>query len=165
MNKEEARRRGLLTRAEMIRSAGLSPSAFDRLNLEPAARVGRNTFYAVADVLEDRLAHQLAAIERQRTPDRAEREERLRLTRAQREHQEIVNEQARARLAPTDLCAWTIEQAGRGIARTLGRIPSHVKRRLPKLTAGDLAVLRSELRKAQRAALEMRLDLDEYSNG
>ena len=43
--------RGLLSRADMIQSAGLSESAFNRLRVEPAERHGRQTFYRAGDVV------------------------------------------------------------------------------------------------------------------
>ena len=47
---------GLLTRAAAIRSSGLSESTFNRLELEPAHRQGRQTYYRPRDIVAAVLA-------------------------------------------------------------------------------------------------------------
>ena len=48
---DDMKRRGLLSRRDAIRSSGMSESGFNRLNLTPAERVGRQTFYRVRDIV------------------------------------------------------------------------------------------------------------------
>ena len=48
---DDMKRRGLLSRRDAIKSAGLSESAFTRLDLQPAERQGRQTFYRVRDIV------------------------------------------------------------------------------------------------------------------
>lgn len=53
-----ARSKGLLNRTDMIESAGMSESSFDRLRIEPVERRGRETFYCVRDVVHAVLARE-----------------------------------------------------------------------------------------------------------
>lgn len=53
---DNAKSKGLLSRADMIVSAGMSESMFDRLRIEPAERRGRNTYYRARDVVHAVLA-------------------------------------------------------------------------------------------------------------
>lgn len=59
MTRMEAAQLGLLTRRDLIRSAKMSESSFDRLGLEPAKRVGRLAFYSLRDCMVAKLAKDL----------------------------------------------------------------------------------------------------------
>ena len=56
MKTDTAKNNGLLTRADAIKSSGLSESSFNRLDLEPAHREGRQTFYRPRDIVAAVLA-------------------------------------------------------------------------------------------------------------
>jgi hypothetical protein len=47
-----------LNHAEIAAACGVSTQAFDKWGVAPVATVGRETFYMVADVVENRLARQ-----------------------------------------------------------------------------------------------------------
>ena len=55
---DEMKRRGLLSRRDAIKSSGLSESAFGRLDLQPAERHGRQTFYSVREIVAAVLARE-----------------------------------------------------------------------------------------------------------
>lgn len=152
----------------MAASIGISVQAFVKWGVEPHAKVGRNAFYLVDDVLRNRLAHQEARLQKAADPAtdaelaRAEREEKLRLTKAQAEGQEIKNAQLRKELAPVGVLEWVIGKAGGQISAILDALPMQIKKRNPKLTATDIETVRREIVKAQNAAAQMTVDLDEY---
>lgn len=157
-----------ITQQDMAASIGISVQAFVKWGVEPHTKIGRNTFYLVDDVLRNRLAHQAAKLQKAELPvtdaelGRAEREEKLRLTKAQAEGQEIKNAQLRKELAPVAVIEWVVGKAGSQISAVLDAIPLQVKKRNPKLTASDIEIIRREIAKAQNAAAQMTVDLDEY---
>jgi hypothetical protein len=51
MTPEQARKKGWLTRGEMVLNMGMSESTFDRLGLSPVARHGQHTYYAVGETI------------------------------------------------------------------------------------------------------------------
>ena len=56
MAKTETKKKpGWLNKSEMSASLGISPQAFDKLGVIPIARVGREAFYRVQDVVKNRL--------------------------------------------------------------------------------------------------------------
>jgi hypothetical protein len=76
----------------MAKRCGLSLSCFQKWEVEPIAKIGRQVFYRFSDVLENRLAHQKSRLTKSAATSeisRAEREAKLRLTEAQAEGQEI----------------------------------------------------------------------------
>lgn len=157
-----------LTHEGMAKACGISPQAFRQWGVQSVAKIGRNAFYLVSDVVKNRLQNQ-AAKQQQAAPPatdveltRSEREEKLRLTKAQAEGQELKNAQLRKELAPVDVIEWVIGKAGGQISAILDALPSRLKKRNPKLTASNIENIRREIVKAQNAAAQMTVDLDEY---
>ena len=159
-----------LTQADMAASCRKSLSAFQKWNIEPVEKIGRNVFYMAADVLENRLNDFESRLQKHAPLDaaeliQAEREEKLLLTKAQREGQELKNSQLRKELAPVSVIEWVIGKTGGQISAILDALPLQIKKRCPKLTASGIEVIRREIVKAQNAAAAMTLDLDEYYEG
>ncbi len=157
-----------LTHDQMSKSLGISPQAFRLWGVEPVEKQPPFVFYTVADVLANRLAHQAAKLERPSDGAsvaermKAEGDAKLRLTLAQAEGQEIKNAQLRKELAPVSVIEWVIGKAGGQISAILDAIPLQLKKRNPKLTASNLETIRRDIVKAQNAASQMTVDLDEY---
>lgn len=97
---ETTKQRGWLNKSEMAASLGISPQAFDKWGVQPIERIGREAFYTVADVVENRIQH--AARKQQPEGELPEgldpyaeaklTQERLRLTKAQAYAQEQKNQ-------------------------------------------------------------------------
>lgn len=151
----------------MCQSLGISVTAFQRWDVGPVAKLGRCTYYDVRSVLDNRLAWaerkmQRAAPESDVDLMKAEREEKLRLTKAQAEGQELKNAQLRRELAPVQVIEFVVGKAGGQISAILGALPMQLKKRNPRLTASDIELAKREIAKAQNAAAKMTVDLDEY---
>ncbi len=159
-----------LDQATMAAALEISLSAFQKWRVDPVARIGRKVYYEVSTVIANRQEHQARQLEQRPKPetpedaDLAQRQAKIGLTRAQAEGQELKNAQIRAELAPVKLIEWVIDQAGKGIARHLAGIPAAVKRSCSKLRPSDMKILQAEIVKAQRAAADMSVDLDQYYN-
>lgn len=158
-----------LTHEHMAASIGISPQAFRQWKVPPAAKIGRCTYYEVRAVLDNRLANQAKRLDESRGAGlddaelvRAEREEKLRLTTAQAAGQEIKNAQLRNELAPVAVIEWVVGKAGAQIGAVLDALPLQLKKRNPRLTATDIETIRREIVKAQNAASQITVDLDEY---
>ncbi|HCF2652056.1 TPA: DNA-packaging protein, partial [Pseudomonas aeruginosa] len=97
---ETTKQRGWLNKSEMAASLGISPQAFYKWGVQPIERIGREAFYTVADVVENRIQH--AARKQQPEGELPEgldpyaeaklTQERLRLTKAQAYAQEQKNQ-------------------------------------------------------------------------
>lgn len=150
----------------MAASLGISVKSFQAWNVEPVARIGRESFFDAASVLRNRLAKQqdrAKAATPEPSPDALDADrERTLLTRVQREGQELKNAQLRRELAPISLIEWTLGKVGNQIGAVLDSIPLKVKKVVPRLTAVEVEHIKREVVKAQNAAARIAVDLDEY---
>ena len=160
---------GWLNQEQMAASCDISPSGFQKWGVGSVAKIGRYTYYRVADVLTNRLDHLAKRLTTSPGPQlddaeltRTEREEKLRLTSAQAEWQETKNAQLLKELAPVNLLEWVIGKAGSQISAILESIPMNLKKRNPRLTASNIEFITREIVKTQNIAADMKLDLDEY---
>lgn len=88
--------------------------------------------------------------------------ERAGLARAQREKIEMQNQVTRKELAPSYLLEEILSRAGSKAAAILDTIPGMIKRRVPALSADDIAAIASEVAKARNIAARVTLaDLTE----
>src|SRR5574343_430050 len=132
-----------LTQSQMAKACGISTQAFVKWGVQPVAKIGREAFYVVQDVLQNRLVNQAAHLTKsidtatEQELFRAERVQKLRLTEAQAEGQEIKNAQLRHELAPVDVIEWTLGKVGAQIGAILDALPLQIKKRNPKLTASN----------------------------
>ncbi len=154
-----------LNRSNLIASLGISGTAFDNWKVEPVARIGREAFFTVADVLQNRLARQaeLRGDDDQGPSANDEQQsEKTRLIREQRIAQELKNAQARRELAPVELIGWTLAKVGSQISAILESLPLRIKTILPRLSAAEVEHIRREIIKAQNVAASVSVRLDEY---
>lgn len=159
---------GWLTQEQMAASCDISKAGFQNWGVDPVEKIGRYTYYRVADVLVNRLANQKERL--QKTAEsvsdqeltRAELEAKLRLTVARREWQELKNAQMRKELAPVHIIQWTLGKAASQISAILDALPMQLKKRNPKLTASNIELIKREIIKTQNAAAQITIDFDEY---
>lgn len=87
--------------------------------------------------------------------------ERARLAREQADKIAMQNAVTRGELAPAHLLEEVLARAGARAGRLLETIPGLLRRRLPQLTADDIAAVAVVVAKARNIAADMRLsDLD-----
>lgn len=160
---------GWLNKQDMAASCDVSLTAFEKWGIEPVAKIGRSTYYRVADVLDNRKARWSATLAVKQAADEAPlpsvieaEKEKMLLIREQRIGQELKNAQTRRELAPVKLIEWVIGRVGGQISAHLESVPLLVKKRAPRLSASEIEVIKREIIKAQNMASRMTLDLDEY---
>lgn len=169
------KQRGWLNKSEMAASLGISVQAFDKWGIKPVERIGREAFFTVEAVLENRLGHQAekhqpASLEG--VDPLAEMKltrERLRLTAAQAEGQELKNEVTRRKSVPVEFAMYVLSRLAAEIASGLDTLPLTLKRRHPDLEVRHIESAQREIAKVRNRAalLDERLPelLDEYLDG
>ena len=142
-----------LTQAQMSKSLGIRPEAFQVWRVTPVARIGKYAYYTVKDVLDNRLARK-AELDgrREAAPEGASLDhEKLRLTRAQADGQEIKNEIARGKTAPIEIIQVVLSKIAGEAAGELDSIPLNVKRKHPQLDSQVIDDIKRQCVKAQNA--------------
>ena len=166
------KQRGWLNKSEMAASLGISVQAFDKWAVDPAARIGREAFYDCRTVLNNRLSK----AEAKHQPDPSEgvdpmveaklQQERLRLTAAQAEGQELKNEVTKRKSVPVEFATFVLARIAAEIASALDTLPLTLKRRHPDLEVRHIESVQRELAKVRNrsAMLDERLPelMDEY---
>jgi len=155
-----------LNRTQMAKSLGISAGAFDRWDVQPVARIGREKYFDVRAVLDNRLRHQAESLQ----PDHGEQEEgsmefeRLRLTRAQAEGQEIKNEMAKGKAAPVEIITLVLSRIAGEASGELDSLPLNIKRRHPELPNQVVESIKRHSVKAQNAIARTGESLDQTLN-
>src|SRR5690606_11609154 len=111
--------------------------AFDAIGAQPTERRGREVLFTMRSIVDRLVERERARWERERpappVPEsdaelaRQEREEKLRLTRAQAEGQELKNAEQRRTLAPIRLIEWTLGRVGGEIMAILDALPMQLR--------------------------------------
>ncbi|HEJ1943963.1 TPA: terminase small subunit [Pseudomonas aeruginosa] len=152
-----------LNKSRMATSLGISTQAFDKWGVEPVARIGREVFYDVRSVLENRLDF----AERKHQPDGdvpegidplAEHkltQERLRLTSAQADAQEKKNLVADKHLVPTEFAVFALGKVAAQIGSILDTVPLKLRRKHPDLDVRHVEALQREIALARNRASEL----------
>lgn len=166
------KQRGWLNKSEMASSLGISVQAFDKWGVKPVQRIGREAFFTAEAVLENRLGrqaekHQPEGIDGIDPLAEARlTQERLRLTAAQAEGQELKNEVTRRRSVPVEFAMFVLARMAAEIASGLDTLPLTLKRRHPDLEVRHIESVQREIAKVRNRAaqLDERLPemLDEY---
>jgi terminase small subunit / prophage DNA-packing protein len=148
-----------LNKSETAKSLGISVQAFDKWGVEPVAKIGRENFYTLRAVLDNRLANHNQKHAEVADPDDYEAQ-RTRLTKEQADQLEMKNAVTRREQAPVALLQMALDEVAQRISSILGAIPSKVKKRVPSLTSGEMTNITREIIKAQNAASKVELPWD-----
>ncbi|PXX88760.1 DNA-packaging protein [Marinobacter vulgaris] len=108
------------------------------------ARVGKHLYYEARAVLDNRLE------KADQAGNNSDIEaERLRLTRAQAEGQEIKNELARGKTAPMEIITLSLSTVAGAASGILDSLPLDIKRKFPELDTQMIEAIRRHCVKAQ----------------
>ncbi len=155
-----------LNKKQMAASCGISTQAFDKWGIQPVARIGRESFYLVSDVLQNREQKLLDQMEQYNNPTDdpqfIDKEyEHARKLRADADAQEMKNAVTRRELAPVELLEWALASIAEQVNSILDSIPLKLKKRVPHLKAAELEIAKREIIKAQNAASKAQLPWDQ----
>lgn len=152
------KKRYWLNRSEMADSLAISVQAFERWGVEPVAKMGRETFFTARDVLDNRLEHQESKRQQSAGLDPAADskliQERLRLTAAQADGQELKNQVTRRTLIPAEFATFALSKLAPEIAAVMDTLPMTMRRKHPELEARHIATLEREATKIRNACSE-----------
>ena len=148
-----------LNKSETAKSLGISVQAFDKWGVQPVAKIGRENFYTMRSVLDNRLENHNEKHAGDADPDDYEAQ-RTRLTKEQADQLEMKNAVTRREQAPVQLLQLALDEMAQRITAILGAIPSKVKKRVPSLTSGEMTNITREIIKAQNAASKAELPWD-----
>lgn len=133
-----------LTQQQMAKSLGITVSAFSRWEVEPVARIGKHVYYDVRSVIDNRLE------KADQSGSNGDIEaERLRLTRAQAEGQEIKNELAKGKTAPMEIITLSLSTVAGAASGILDSLPLDIRRKFPELDTQMIEAIRRQCVKAQ----------------
>ncbi|VVP01100.1 hypothetical protein PS862_02850 [Pseudomonas fluorescens] len=160
-----------LNKKNMADSLGISVQAFDKWGVQPVAKIGRESFYDVRAVVDNRVQHQ--AGKQQPGVDLVDPligykidVERLRLTKEQADAQARKNKVGDKELVPVGFMVFALASLSAQLASTLNTIHKSVKRKHPDISVRHLEAVESEIAVTRNAAagLADRIPelLDEY---
>ncbi|MFK0086387.1 terminase small subunit [Pseudomonas sp. NPDC090755] len=171
---ETTRQPGWLNKSEMAKSLGISPQAFDKWGVDPVTRIGREAFYRVQDVVQNRLDN--AAKKQQPGSGDGEvvdalieyklLQEKLRLTTAQAYAVEQKNQINDKVLIPAPFVTFALEKIASKIGSKLETVGKTISRRHPDIDARILETTEREIALARNIASQLGDELpgflDEY---
>jgi phage terminase Nu1 subunit (DNA packaging protein) len=160
--------KGWLNRTTTVASLGITRQSFDAWKVQPVAKIGRETFFTMQDVVAARVAHAIEKTQAQYSVDEDELgglnpiAEKAKLDRQKRIGQELANEKARGSLFPVVAAEYIFAQIGAEIAAILDTLPAKIKKSLPKTTRTQLYHVEKEITKARNTAADVADRLDEF---
>ncbi|WP_311969337.1 terminase small subunit [Pseudomonas baltica] len=157
-----------LNKVTMAASLGISVQAFDKWKVEPVARIGRENFYDVRCILDNRLklAEQKAAADEQPAGidpliEYKLLEERRGLTAAQRVGQENKNAVSARQLVPVDFSTFALSRVVAQIGSVLDTVAHKVKRKHPDIEVRHVEAMQREIALARNIAADLGDNLTE----
>jgi len=154
----------LLNKKNMAESCGISTQAFDKWNVKPFKKVGRQQFYRVQDVYQNRIDNELKKNTNRVNPqgEKIDLEfERAKLTQQQRITQEIKNEILEGKAIPVDAARDVLAKILAQVGATLDSLAPNIKRRHPEIEQRIIDFIKSETIKHQNEAANLDNYLDD----
>lgn len=161
-----------LNKSRMAASLDISTQAFDKWGVEPVAKIGRESFYDVKSVVENRLKHQdkkhqpVGACGENLDPYAEQKllQERLRLTKAQADAQELRNRVKERLLVPTNFCLFALVRLCSMLGSALDTVHVKVKRKHPDIELRFLEAIQHEVAVTRNEAADLAEALPELLN-
>lgn len=144
----------LMNKKTMAQSCRVSATAFDKWGVTPVERKGREAFYDVASVIDNRVSNTINQV----TNDKGEIDDdellrvRIRLMTAQAEAQELKNERERGDVIDTEFCMYALSKLASQISSIMDSLPLTMQRQFPAMTPAMLDGIKREVVKACNAS-------------
>ncbi|HFO6409772.1 TPA: terminase small subunit [Escherichia coli] len=143
----------LMNKKNMAKSCRVSATAFDKWGLTPVERKGREAFYDVASVIENRVNNAISQL----INDKGDIDDellrvRIRLLTAQAEAQELKNDRDRGDVIDTEFCLYALSKLASQISSIMDSLPLTMQRSFPHITPAMLDGLKREVVKACNAS-------------
>ncbi|HAW4103334.1 terminase small subunit [Escherichia coli] len=147
----------LMNKKNMAQSCRVSATAFDKWGVTPVERKGREAFYDVASVIDNRVSNAINQV----TNDKGEIDNdellrvRIRLLTAQAEAQELKNERDRGDVIDTEFCMYALSKLASQISSIMDSLPLTMQRSFPQMTPAMLDGLKKEVVRACNACTKL----------
>ncbi|HAI2959765.1 TPA: terminase small subunit [Escherichia coli] len=147
----------LMNKKTMAQSCRVSATAFDKWGVTPVERKGREAFYDVASVIDNRVNNAISQL----TNDKGEIDDdellrvRIRLLTAQAEAQELKNERDRGDVIDTEFCMYALSKLASQISSIMDSLPLTMQRSFPQITPAMLDGLKKEVVRACNACTKL----------
>ncbi|MFJ7111296.1 terminase small subunit [Pseudomonas sp. NPDC098740] len=152
-----------LNKSRMAASLGITTQAFDKWGVQPVAKIGRDVFYDVRSVLDNRLKHQGAKdqpVDDNGDPldpliEYKQAQQKLRLTTEQADAQAMRNQVKAKKLVPVDFCLFALGKLSATLGSTLDTIHVKVKRKCPDIEVRHLEAVQREVAVTRNQAVDL----------
>ncbi|WP_455928794.1 terminase small subunit [Pseudomonas fluorescens] len=162
-NQSITRKPEWLNKSRMADSLGITTQAFDKWGVTPVAKIGRESFYDVRSVLDNRLVHKG---EKQQPLDGdgqpidplieyKQAQQKLRLTTEQADAQEMRNRVKAKKLVPVDFCLFALGKLSVMLGSTLDTIHIKVKRKHPDIEVRHIEAIQREIAVTRNEAVNL----------
>ena len=147
----------LMNKKNMAQSCRVSATAFDKWGVTPVERKGREAFYDVASVIDNRVSNAINQI----TDDKGEIDDdellrvSIRLLTAQAEAQELKNERERGDVIDTAFCIYVLSKLASQISSIMDSLPLAMTRKFPDMKPSMLDGLKKEVIRACNACAKL----------
>ncbi|MDO9406260.1 MAG: terminase small subunit [Polaromonas sp.] len=147
----------------MADSLGITTQAFDKWGVTPVAKIGRESFYDVRSVLDNRLNHKgekHQPLDNNGDPidpliEYKQLQQKLRLTTEQADAQEMRNRVKAKKLVPVDFCLFALGKLSAMLGSTLDTVHVKVKRKCPDIEVRHLEAVQREVAVARNDAVDL----------
>ena len=139
---------GWLKKSDMAASLGISVQAFDKWGVKPVKKIGRNVYFDVRSVVDNRIEN---AIQKHQPTDPQDMDEdqldfqRWRLTKEQADKAERENRIAERHQVPTEFATFALTRIAAKVSSLLDTVPLTMRRRYPELQTKHIEGLQREL--------------------
>ncbi|HDX4047773.1 TPA: terminase small subunit [Enterobacter soli] len=147
----------LLNKKNMAKSCNVGVTAFDKWGIVPVQRVGREAFYDVASVVQNRVENELGKIVEQGGDiDDAELlKARIRLINAQADAQELKNARETGEVIDTAFATYALAKLSGEVGAIMDSLPLVISRKYPGMERRYLDAIKSEVSRVMNLAANL----------
>lgn len=139
----------------------ISVQAFGKWGVEPVGKSGREVYFTLRDVIDNRLENEAKQGNLDNHTDDAKhfaqmkQREEAQLARERRIGQELKNELAAGTVIPTEFATFALSRVAAQIATILDTLPLTLRRAHPDLESRHIESITKEVAKARNKAVEI----------
>ncbi|NJQ21356.1 terminase small subunit [Pantoea sp. LS15] len=155
----------LLNKKNMAKSCKVCVTAFDKWDVEPVKRVGREAFYDVTNVVSHRVENELSKIMEQGGDiDDAEiLKARIRLTNAQADAQELKSARETREVIDTASTTYALSKLAGEVGAIMDSLPLAISRQFPGMEKRYLDSIKKGLSKSMNRASHISGEIPEMA--
>ncbi len=147
----------LMKKRDAATALGISTQAFSKWGVKPVIRSGREVYFSVRNIVDNRVENALKRATNETSGDMADLGrkkylEEYRLAKARRVGQELKNELASGEVIPTEFATFALSKIAAQVASILDTLPLTIRRAHPDLEPRHIESITREVAKARNKA-------------